>query len=102
MSTVISSLRPGRTIHPYPLLNEIVERYGVSRSEAHEGIHDFLGQIVDIDGEEAVILGQEPIQPHLLRDNPRDLDVDYWVTITDEAAETIREAWAADADSDGE
>ncbi|MFT2014578.1 hypothetical protein ACMA1D_01835 [Streptomyces sp. 796.1] len=97
MSAVISSLNPGSAIYPYPLLEEIMSTYDVSRSEAHEGIHILLGQIMEIDGEEAVILRQEPIEPNLLHDNPRDLNVYYWITITDDAADTIREAWAADA-----
>jgi len=95
MPTVIASHIPGRAVHRYDLLDETTEKYGISAREAHEAIHAFLGQIVDIDGEDAVILDRRPIRPELLKRNRRDLDVYWWLTISDEAAETIRESLAA-------
>lgn len=91
----IASHIPGRDIHSYDLLEEMVDRYGISRREAHDAIHAYLEQCIDIDGEDAVVLDRRPIRPELVKDNPHDLDVYYWLTITDETAETIRESFAA-------
>ncbi|MFD1832392.1 hypothetical protein ACFSJS_22490 [Streptomyces desertarenae] len=93
MATEIASNIPGRTIHPYPLLDEIAERHNLSDREAHEAIHAMLDQIADIDGD--VVLEQRPIRPELLESNPHDLDVYWWLTVSDETAQEIRDALAA-------
>lgn len=95
MPTVIASLNPGRTVYSYDLLDEIQESTGLSRANAHATIHQFLSQITDIDGEENVILAQEPMRPELLENNTHDLDVYHWITISDDAADGIREACSA-------
>jgi len=41
------------------------------------------------------VIAAEPMRPELLVSNPQDVDIDWWVTITDEAADTVREALAA-------
>jgi hypothetical protein len=102
MPTVIASLNPGRTVHSYDLLDEIQESTGLNRAEAHATIHAFLSQIADIDGEEAVILAQEPMRPELLENNHNDLDVYHWITISDDAADSIREACATITPDDDE
>lgn len=95
MATDVSSLIPGRDIHTYDLLGEMQEKYNLDRRATHESIHAFLSQVIEIDGEDAVVLSSRPIRPELLDSNPRDLDVHYWLTISGSAAETIREAFAA-------
>lgn len=92
--TVIASLNPSRSIATYDLLDELTETYGLSREDAHASIHTFLSQIVEIDGD-GVILAQEPQRPELLKSNPRDVDIDAWITISAGAADGIREAFAA-------
>ncbi|WP_282204563.1 hypothetical protein [Kitasatospora fiedleri] len=94
MTTDIASRIPGRSVHSYDLLDEAVDTYGLTRAQAHGDIHAFLAQIVDIDGDDT-ILATEPMRPELLVDNPRDLDVYCWLTISDETADAIREALAA-------
>lgn len=94
MTTEIASRIPGRSITSYDLLDEAVATYGLSRAQAHDDIHAFLAQIVDIDGD-GTILASEPMRPELLVDNPQDLDIYYWLTISDETADSIREALAA-------
>lgn len=95
MSTDVYTGTPGRAISNYDLLEEIQNTYGLDRREAHESITAFLGQIIGIDGEDAVIEATRAVRPELLLDNPGDLDIDYWTTITDAAANDIREAFAA-------
>lgn len=94
MSTEIYDNFPGRSFSNYDLLDEVTEKYGLDRREAHESIHAFLDQIVDIDGDD-VILKREPVNPALLQSNDRDLDIRYWLTISDETAGTIRDSFAA-------
>lgn len=94
MSTDIYSGKPGRTIGTYDLLTEITDTYGLDLREAHDSIHAFLDQIVGIDGD-AAILATTAVRPELLTSNPHDLDVDYWLTISDGTADGIRAAIAA-------
>ncbi|MFF0277432.1 hypothetical protein [Streptomyces sp. NPDC004330] len=94
MSIEIFDNFPGRSFSGYDLLDEVMEKYGLERREAHESIHAFLDQIVEIDGDE-VILKSEATHPELLKSNPNDLDIRHWLTISDETADTIREAFAA-------
>lgn len=94
MSTDIYAGKPGRAIGTYDLLAEITDTYGLDRREAHDGIHAFLDQIVDIDGDDAII-ASAPVRPELLVSNEHDLDIDYWLTVSDETADSIREAFAA-------
>ncbi|MFI0900544.1 hypothetical protein [Streptomyces sp. NPDC020983] len=93
MTTTIASQNHGRAIHNYDLLDELQDRYGLTRRETHDAIHQFLD---DLDGlGDDVEVSRTPIEPGLLKHNPRDLDVYYWVEITDAAADSIREAFAA-------
>jgi hypothetical protein len=91
VSTTIYSLRPGRTIGGYDLLDNIQELTGLPRADAHAAIHATLAQLVDIDGDD-IILNTQPVRPKLLRSNPDDRDVDSWITISDDTAAEIREA----------
>lgn len=86
---------PGRDIAGYDLLDEVQERYGLSRRDAHEAIHAMLEQLVDIDGEEQVVIARRPQRPELLKSNPHDLDVRYWLVVREESVDDIREALAA-------
>lgn len=95
LTTEIASRIPGRTIHSYDLLDEVTEAHGLSLEEAHEAIHAMLQHCIDIDGEDKIILDRRPMRPELLEDNPHDVDVYYWLTISEETATTIREALAA-------
>ncbi|MDJ0345231.1 hypothetical protein QMK19_03785 [Streptomyces sp. H10-C2] len=90
-STEIASIIHGRTVHDYDLLDEVMAGGEYSRTEAHEAIHAMLADLIDLDGEDEVILGRRPVKPGLLEANPRDLDVYYWLTISGDAAQTIRE-----------
>jgi prevent-host-death family protein len=84
----------GRSFGSYDLLDEMRAKYGLDRRAAHESIHAFLAQCVEIDGD-AVIVSTRPVHPHLLDANPTDLDVRYWLTIGEGTADTIRESFAA-------
>lgn len=95
MSTEIYNQNHGRSISSYDLLDEIQEKYGLSQRDAHDAIHAMLTGIIESDGEDAVILGRTASNPELLDDNPNSRDVNYWFTISDETADTIREALAA-------
>lgn len=95
MTTTIASLNPGRAINSYDLLDEIQEQTGLGRTDAHAAIHAMLNDLIALDGEGAVILNQQPARPSLLDWNPNQTDVDYWITITDDAKEAICEAIAA-------
>ncbi|MEV7804970.1 hypothetical protein AB0O28_18675 [Microbispora sp. NPDC088329] len=94
MTIEIASLREGRNAPAYHLADEIADAHGMSRSEAHAAIHAMLGQIAEIDGD-GVILARRPQRPELLKDNPHDLDIDWWLTISEDTADQIREAIAA-------
>ncbi|GAB2859192.1 hypothetical protein GCM10022221_68450 [Actinocorallia aurea] len=82
---------PGRAIDSYDLLEEVVDRYGLDRREAHESIRAFLADL----GGDSVVLSRRPTRPELLDDNPHALDVTYWEKITRETAGQIKEAFAA-------
>lgn len=100
MTTEIASLNPGRALPVYDLLDEIADATGMSRADAHAAIHATLDQIVDIDGADNVIVGQRPQRPDLDQHNPNDLDRNSWITITDTAAQEIRDALIAPSDED--
>lgn len=93
MTTTIASNNPGRSIATYDLLDEITEQFSLNRRDAHESIHALLDQLVADD--DTVVLEQTPMRPELLKSNPADVDVDYWITISDDAADIIRESIAA-------
>ncbi len=92
---VIADDFPGRSIARYDLLDEVEERYGRGTREAHEVIHAILQQLIDIDGEDQVVIARTPQRPELLTSNPGDIDVRYWLTVRAESVEEIREALAA-------
>lgn len=94
MNTDIYSGKPGRAIGNYDLLTEIMDKYSLERREAHGSVVAFLDQIVAIDGE-GTIIASTPVRPELLVSNPHDLDIDYWLTVSDETADSIREAFSA-------
>nr|BEK68871.1 hypothetical protein KPHV_60980 [Kitasatospora purpeofusca] len=100
MPTEIASHNPGRALPVYDLLDEITDATGMNRVDAHAAIHATLDQIVDIDGEDNVILGQRPQRPDLEQHNPNSLDRNSWITITDTAAQEIRDALIAPNDDD--
>lgn len=86
---------PGRAIAAYDLLDEVEERYGLGRRDAHEAIHAALQQLIDIDGEDEVVIARRPQRPELLKSNPHDVDVRYWLVVRAECVDEIREALAA-------
>lgn len=94
MTTEIFEGITGRSISSYDLLDETIEKYGIDRTEAHETIRALLQGIVESDGD-SVILDRQPGRPQLLENNPGDVDVTYWLTVSDETAQTIREALAS-------
>jgi hypothetical protein len=79
MNTPIDTI-PGR----YGFLLEVEDHFD-SRDEAHQAIQTHLSQIVDLDGEEAVITGRQP----LTNASGRTIGETLW--ITPEATETIRQ-----------
>jgi len=92
---VIADNFPGRSIARYDLLDEVEEQYGLSTREAHEAIHTLLQNLIDIDGKDQVVIARTPQRPELLKSNPGDVDVRYWLTIRSESVDEIREALAA-------
>lgn len=92
---VIADHVPGRSITGYDLLDEVEARYGLGRREAHEVIHAYLQQLIDADGEDQVVIARTPQRPELLKSNPGDVDVRYWLTVRVESVDEIREALAA-------
>ena len=90
MTTMIAGQNHGRAIPTYDLLEEMTERYDIDRREAHDSIHAFLADL----GDDAIV-GTTPQRPELDGYNPNDEDRGVWLEITDEAAEHIREAFAA-------
>jgi hypothetical protein len=91
MTTDIATCKPGRSITGYDLLDETVDTYGITKAEAHEAINAFLDQIIEIDGDN-VVLERTPVRPDLAANNPGDLDIYYWRTVSDETADAIRDA----------
>lgn len=89
---VIADDFPGRSITRYDLLDEVEDQYGLSAREAHEAIHAILQQLFDIDGEDEVVIARTPQRPELLKSNPNDVDVRYWLTVRAESVDEIREA----------
>ncbi|MEX3101273.1 MULTISPECIES: hypothetical protein [unclassified Streptomyces] len=94
MTIQIFEGQTGRSIAGYDLLTEAVDTYGVDRAEAHETILSLLQGIVETDGPH-VILDRQPIRPHLLEHNPGVVDINHWLTASDETAGEIREGLAA-------
>lgn len=94
---VIASINPGRSIATYDLLDEVMEKSGMDRRTAHESIHNLVDQLIDIDGQDAVVIDRQPMRPELLKANPHDVDIYYWITIREEAAAAIREQLADSA-----
>ncbi|MEV4784049.1 hypothetical protein AB0K53_01095 [Streptomyces tuirus] len=86
---------PGRSVAGYDLLDEVVDRFGLSQGEAHDVIHAALQNLIDVDGEDQVVVARRPQRPELLKSNPHDLDVRYWLTVRAEAVDELREALAA-------
>ncbi|MGK5530837.1 hypothetical protein [Streptomyces sp. URMC 129] len=84
MPEEIASHIPGRAVGCYDLLDELTEAYGLPRQQVHEGIHALLDQLVELDGEEAVVL-----------DRRRDRDPYWRLTISDDALDAIREHYKA-------
>ncbi|WP_329368661.1 hypothetical protein OG896_24375 [Streptomyces sp. NBC_00669] len=60
-----------------------------ARGEAHDAIWAYLADLDDAE------ISRTPDKPQLLEHNPGDLDIYYWITITDDAAQVVREAVAA-------
>ncbi|MFI8872432.1 hypothetical protein [Streptomyces sp. NPDC055243] len=83
---------PGRQIASYDLLDEVMDQYGLGKREAHEAIHAYLQQLVDLGEEGQVVIAARPARPELLKDNPQDLDVRYWYIVRAETVDEIREA----------
>ncbi|MFJ6729338.1 hypothetical protein ACIQPQ_31000 [Streptomyces sp. NPDC091281] len=94
MTSEIFNQTHGRTISSYDLLDETQERYGLSRTDAHDAIHAMLDGIIETDGD-TVILERRPARPELLASNTADVDVHHWLVVSDETAAEIREALAA-------
>ncbi|MEU3220056.1 hypothetical protein [Streptomyces sp. NPDC006971] len=94
MTTEIYNQNHGRNISSYDLLDETREKYDLSKEDAHDAIHAMLTGIIETDGEDTVILDRTPERPELLANNPNDLDINMWLTVSDETANTIREALA--------
>ncbi|MGA5819743.1 hypothetical protein ACPC54_18020 [Kitasatospora sp. NPDC094028] len=90
MTTQVYSHTGGRALATYPLLVEVQDLTGLDRHAAHDLIHATLTQLVNEDGEESVVVDQHSDRPELIGNNPRDLDINSWTVITDDAAEFVR------------
>lgn len=75
-------------ISNYDLLNELEDRFD-SRQEAHDAIQVYLSQVIDIDGEDEVVMDRKPLK----NASGRAIGETLWVT--PEAADAIREAITA-------
>ncbi|MFD8407164.1 hypothetical protein ACFV1G_21065 [Streptomyces anulatus] len=93
MSTEIFEGMTGRSIGTYDLLDEAMETYGLDKTTAHEAITAFLSGLTDNDS--SIIVERTPVRPELLKSNPQDVDINHWVTVSDETADHIRGALAA-------
>ena len=82
----------GRSIATYDLLDEAMETYGLDKTTAHEAITAFLSGLAEDDS--SLILDRTPTRPELAGNNPQDIDVTHWLTISDETAGHIRAALA--------
>ncbi|HEY3683495.1 MAG TPA: hypothetical protein VGL93_10670 [Streptosporangiaceae bacterium] len=91
-TTEIYSNTGGRGLGSYPLLDRVQELIP-DREEAHAWIWSTIDQLAGI-GEQPII-SERPVRPELLTYNPRDLDVDYWYTISQATADEIVEAITA-------
>ncbi|WP_017602305.1 hypothetical protein [Nocardiopsis lucentensis] len=69
----------------YDLLNEVEDQFD-SRQAAHEAIQAYLSQVIDIDGEDEVIVDRKPLK----NASGRIIGETLWVT--PEAADAIRDA----------
>ncbi|MEV5851389.1 MULTISPECIES: hypothetical protein [Streptomyces] len=93
MTTEIFEGMTGRSISTYDLLDETMDTYGLDKTTAHEAIAAFLSGLVDDDS--SVIIERTPVRPALLKSNPAHVDIDHWLTVSDETADHIRGALAA-------
>jgi hypothetical protein len=93
MTTDIAETSPGRSLTRYDLADEAVKTYDLELREAHETITSLLDDLVADNPD--VILDRQPMRPELLRNNLGDVDVQHWLTVSDETADTIRGALAA-------
>lgn len=93
--TEIASHIPGRSVHDYDLLDDVMEVTGLGASEAHASIHAMLDDVIAIEGEDEVIRSKRPIRPELLTYNPGMVDVYWWLAVRQETADEIRDALAA-------
>ncbi|MEV6081097.1 hypothetical protein AB0L80_39305 [Streptomyces sp. NPDC052069] len=93
MSTEIFEGMTGRSISTYDLLDETMTAYGLDKATAHEAIAAFLSGLTDDDP--TLVIERTPVRPELLQYNPQDLDIDHWLTVSDETADHIRGALAA-------
>ncbi|MFJ5294478.1 hypothetical protein [Streptomyces sp. NPDC088348] len=93
MTTEIFEGTTGRSISTYDLLDEAMATYGLDKATAHEAIAAFLSGLADDDS--GVIITRTPVRPDLALSNPQDLDVDHWLTVSNETADHIRGALAA-------
>lgn len=73
----------------YDLLDEVEDHFD-TRAAAHEAIQTYLSQVIDIDGEDTVVVDRKPLK----NASGRTIGETLWVT--EEAADTIRDAIFAD------
>lgn len=98
-TTQIAEHQQGRGGYSYPLAVEVAELLGVAITEANDEVLTMLRQFVDADGP-AIVLDRRPVKPELVGYNPNDLDVDHWLTVSQATADEIREAIAAQHESE--
>lgn len=77
-------------ISNYDLLDEVEDAFD-TRQAAHDAIQTYLGQIIDIDGEDEVVLDRKPLK----NGSGRVIGETLWVT--EETANAIRDAIHAGA-----
>lgn len=90
--TEIASHHAGRGVPAtYPLLDRVTQRYEIDVEAAHDAIHAYLGQLIQVDGTDAVIRGERPMRPELLENNPHDLDIHRWVDLDPDSVGVIED-----------
>ena len=82
----------GTQVTNYDLLCEVEDQFS-SRQEAHEAVQTFLGQIIEVDGDDVVLSRREMT-------NGSGRAIGKWLTVSKKTAQEIRDAIDAQLDAE--
>lgn len=77
------------TITTTDLAADLAEQYDIADAAARDGVDVYLGQLIDIDGEQAAIAARDEVR------NGSGRLIGESITLTGSAAAAIRESFAA-------